>query len=217
MNTGHRPIRMLPAPTFFRVYTPELGRFIQPDMIMPGVTNPQAWNRFRYTHNSPVNLSDPSGHERDCGIGDQYCDSLQHELGANWKEGVNQSSKKSICKKNQKPYFLPNESIEITDAYTIGWENFGTAWNIYWNPNSSIIQRAQAELYLAAWGGVHYAAAIGVGLIAYGVWQLAVSGAGACGLNPQCESKLSITAQDIAKQTIDGWIMNGKNIQQDIK
>lgn len=29
---------------------------------MPNPSNPQAWNRFSYVHNRPVNLNDPSGH-----------------------------------------------------------------------------------------------------------------------------------------------------------
>jgi hypothetical protein len=38
-----------------------LGRFIQPDTIVPGAGNPQAWNRFSYVTNNPIKFSDPSG------------------------------------------------------------------------------------------------------------------------------------------------------------
>ncbi len=184
-----------------RMYSSELGRFIQPDSIVPGAGNPQAWNRFSYTLNNPVNYVDPSGHDVDCGIGNQYCDSLKHELGVNWREGLNRPSPKTNNSKSEtkdKPYFLSDTSIEITDAYMLGWENFGTAWEIYWNTDATIGQRAQAEAYMAAWGGTHFALAVGIGLVAYGVWQLAVVGAGACGLNPQCSTN---SAQTIAKYT----------------
>ena len=79
-----------------RMYSPELGRFIQPDTIVPGATNSQAWNRFSYTQNNPINFTDPSGHDRDCGIGDQYCDSLKHEYGNNWREQLNNPTKKNV-------------------------------------------------------------------------------------------------------------------------
>jgi RHS repeat-associated protein/uncharacterized repeat protein (TIGR01451 family) len=45
-----------------RFYSPTLGRFIQPDSIIPDMTNSQAWNRYAYTLNNPVIYSDPSGH-----------------------------------------------------------------------------------------------------------------------------------------------------------
>ena len=46
-----------------RFYSPTLGRFIQPDTIIPDLTNSQAWNRYSYTLNNPVKYIDPSGHD----------------------------------------------------------------------------------------------------------------------------------------------------------
>jgi hypothetical protein len=46
-----------------------LGRFVQPDSIIPGLdnskvpTDSQAWDRFAYVDNSPVVYNDPSGHD----------------------------------------------------------------------------------------------------------------------------------------------------------
>jgi len=45
-----------------RMYSPTLGRFIQPDSIVPGAANPQAWNRYSYTLNNPIRYNDPTGH-----------------------------------------------------------------------------------------------------------------------------------------------------------
>ena len=45
-----------------RFYDPLLGRFIQPDSIVPSVSNPQAFNRYSYVLNQPVNFNDPTGH-----------------------------------------------------------------------------------------------------------------------------------------------------------
>jgi RHS repeat-associated protein len=45
-----------------RFYSPTLGRFIQPDTIIPGAENPQSCNRYSYSINNPVIYTDPSGH-----------------------------------------------------------------------------------------------------------------------------------------------------------
>ena len=45
-----------------RFYSPALGRFQQPDTVVPGVENPQAWNRYSYTYNNPIRYNDPDGH-----------------------------------------------------------------------------------------------------------------------------------------------------------
>ncbi len=50
-----------------RFYSPTLGRFIQPDSIIPGAANPQSWNRFSYVTNNPTRYNDPTGHMRDDG------------------------------------------------------------------------------------------------------------------------------------------------------
>jgi RHS repeat-associated protein len=45
-----------------RYYDSTLGRFIQPDTIVPEPGNPQALNRYSYTLNNPLKYTDPSGH-----------------------------------------------------------------------------------------------------------------------------------------------------------
>jgi RHS repeat-associated protein len=45
-----------------RYYDPYLGRFIQPDTLVPDPLNPQAWNRFTYCYNNPASYVDPGGH-----------------------------------------------------------------------------------------------------------------------------------------------------------
>jgi hypothetical protein len=39
-----------------------LGRFVQPDSIIPDQYNPQSWDRFAYAGNNPVRYNDPDGH-----------------------------------------------------------------------------------------------------------------------------------------------------------
>jgi len=46
-----------------RWYDPGLGRWIQPDSIIPEATQGvQAWDRFAYTNNNPITYNDPTGH-----------------------------------------------------------------------------------------------------------------------------------------------------------
>jgi RHS repeat-associated protein len=45
-----------------RFYSPTLGRFTQPDTIIPNPANPQSFNRYSYVKNNPINFNDPSGH-----------------------------------------------------------------------------------------------------------------------------------------------------------
>ena len=41
--------------------TPQSGRFMQADTIVPTVQGTQAWDRFAYINNNPVNGTDPTG------------------------------------------------------------------------------------------------------------------------------------------------------------
>jgi hypothetical protein len=51
-----------------RYYGANIGRFIQPDTIVPSLFNPQSLNRYTYVYNNPVRYTDPTGH--DCGDND---------------------------------------------------------------------------------------------------------------------------------------------------
>ena len=60
--TGQRDLGMGLLDYHARFYSPVLGRFAQPDSIIPNPANPQAFNRFSYVLNSPLNYTDPTGH-----------------------------------------------------------------------------------------------------------------------------------------------------------
>jgi RHS repeat-associated protein len=45
-----------------RWYDPLVGRFIQPDTLVPDPANPQSLNRYAYTLNNPLKYTDPTGH-----------------------------------------------------------------------------------------------------------------------------------------------------------
>jgi len=44
-----------------RLDVSRLGRFLSPDSLDGTIANPQSFNRFAYTRNDPVNLTDPTG------------------------------------------------------------------------------------------------------------------------------------------------------------
>ena len=71
-----------------RFYSTDVGRFLQPDTIVPGAGNPQALNRYSYILNSPVKYTDPTGHH-------PYgaCDSRGHY----WPDGPDDHGDNSIC------------------------------------------------------------------------------------------------------------------------
>jgi RHS repeat-associated protein len=50
-----------------RWYSPDTGRFITPDSIIPQPYDPPSYDRYMYVRNSPPNFNDPSGHDVGCG------------------------------------------------------------------------------------------------------------------------------------------------------
>jgi RHS repeat-associated protein len=44
-----------------RLYDPDLGRFLQPDRVIPSMFNPQSLNAYSYALNNPVSFFDPRG------------------------------------------------------------------------------------------------------------------------------------------------------------
>jgi RHS repeat-associated protein len=66
-----------------RHYDPALGRFIQPDSIVPLASQGvQAWDRYAYVNNNPVRFTDPTGHEIPCGAFCSFWSSV-----SNWWTG----------------------------------------------------------------------------------------------------------------------------------
>ena len=64
-----------------RYLDPQLGRFTQPDTIVPQPGNPQALNRYSYVLNNPLRYTDPTGYFTDDAI-KAY---LQNVYGNEWQ------------------------------------------------------------------------------------------------------------------------------------
>jgi RHS repeat-associated protein len=61
--TGQRYVAGLDLMDYHaRFYSSSLGRFVQPDTIIPGAANPQSWNRYSYVSNNSIRYNDPTGH-----------------------------------------------------------------------------------------------------------------------------------------------------------
>lgn len=71
-----------------RFYSPYLNHFIQPDSLIPDPTNSQAWNRFGYVLNNPINFKDPTGHEGVPGDGDTSNDCWQENEDGTYRYNI---------------------------------------------------------------------------------------------------------------------------------
>ena len=67
-----------------RYYHPQLGRFVSADTIVPEPGEPQSHNRYSYVNNSPMKYIDPTGHNRDCGMGDSICNGDRSFMAGGW-------------------------------------------------------------------------------------------------------------------------------------
>jgi RHS repeat-associated protein len=52
-----------------RWYDDQLGRYAQADSVIPQSQGVQAWDRYAYVNNSPINYRDSSGHSIECAVG----------------------------------------------------------------------------------------------------------------------------------------------------
>lgn len=117
-----------------RFYSPYLNHFIQPDSIVPYPFNPQAWNRFGYVHNNPINFNDPSGHARcneegECWEGSKKTKNIHlGDYKQSWKPKPKVCSS-SICNPSGigAPPFPPSATLHDTSLEELGtpYENQG--------------------------------------------------------------------------------------------
>jgi RHS repeat-associated protein len=66
-----------------RYYDAQVGRFVQPDSIIPHVFDPQSLNRYTYVYNNPLKNTDPSGHSSQSEL-DEAARRLGEMTGKDW-------------------------------------------------------------------------------------------------------------------------------------
>ena len=89
-----------------RYYSGSLGRFISADTIVPGAGNPQAFNRYSYVLNSPLNYIDPTGH-----VYDDWAD-CDHSNSSGTYDTSNGAMSQADCwKYNEEKNLLENAGV----------------------------------------------------------------------------------------------------------
>jgi hypothetical protein len=98
--------------------SPYINHFLQPDSLIPAPSNPQAWNRYSYVGNRPVNFNDPTGHDADCGIGDNYCNDAKREYHYSWKKTHHKSNFNTFLRaKDAFEFYNNHPDIALRDMY----------------------------------------------------------------------------------------------------
>jgi hypothetical protein len=70
-----------------RFYDPLVGRFLQPDSIVPDYANPQSLNRYSYVLNNPLRYTDPTGHCSALGDTSENCIGWMVNFDVSWAVG----------------------------------------------------------------------------------------------------------------------------------
>ncbi len=156
-----------------RWYDPQLGRFSQPDTIIPNLYKPQSLNRYSYTLNNPIRYNDPTGHYCE-GVPQQYYnDCLAKTQAANtqWAEAS------AIIKFVRAPWDQVHKNNAISAVIAVGdelrreGETSAEAFlRVYgemrfvWGPND-----VQSEVELHGWSPCHNDA--GEVVICHGGWS----------------------------------------------
>ena len=78
-----------------RWYDPALGRWAQPDTIIPNPYDSQSWDRYAYVNNNAVRYTDPTGHRVDDGCGTEGCELKTAEDYAAYSSATIESRYKS--------------------------------------------------------------------------------------------------------------------------
>ncbi len=184
-----------------RAYDPTLGRFIQPDTIIPGAGNPQAFNRYGYVKNNPINLNDPSGQRETgpCGAYGEDCHKKHIIISGGGSSGSGGSGGSGGDGNNANNGNNDNSSsnegsdpVQIQCGGVINFlegatcSNVNQALSIVQNRNASRSQRFWSGYYVAVVANVHVGLIVGLSMVA---WELIVGSGTTCATNPECSQK----------------------------
>ena len=142
----------------WRGYEGALGRFTQPDTIVPtGTQGTQAWDRYAFVNNNPVRYNDPTGHGVDCGIG-EGCMGNQTNPNDPPTSGEGEDSGGDGSGEEGHKSCLD----DIWECYKQGWDTAGSAWDTILAQDTPAAVETLAIVYLAFWWIAHGAVAVGV-------------------------------------------------------
>ncbi len=206
--TGQRQLDMGLMDYKARFFSSALGRFIQPDTLIPDPTKPQVFNRYSYVANNPVNFNDPTGHMLvNDGDGGCYpCTKLSPPIPDPEDEDDSEEEDSIFS--------------SLSDSYMLGWTNFGTAWSIRTNPDVGFWQKQLADAYIGVWGGAHVMfmiGAAGLTCAAFGACLTTVEGLlgiGAAG-NVACGGDMCASEAERGIAVLGRWPFN-RDVAKDI-
>jgi RHS repeat-associated protein len=143
-----------------RFYDPQLARFAQADSMIPDPGKSVSFDRYAYVKNNPIIYADPTGHKWVCtGANSDHC----YDDGQGKKSGMVTSIPSSVYQLKKPSYLETIKQKSSSDSpYMESWVNFETAWEIYTNPNATIIDRYATANYISIWGGAHIVLVTGV-------------------------------------------------------
>jgi hypothetical protein len=129
----------------------QLGRFVQPDPIVPDPGDPQSLNRYTYAKNNPVRFTDPSGYFSE----DQIEAYVKNTYGDLWKQYWNAWSSDSV-------FWEMLRAAEYGDAVFSVTENFGAG---------TFHQDRSTFSFSSAHGGLEQYQGYGLYMLLYGSGQ----------------------------------------------
>ncbi len=96
-----------------RYYDAAIGRFAQPDSIVPNPYNPQSLNRYSYVLNNPVRYTDPTGRciPEECGSAYGDVDDIYVDTQLNDSSGGDDTAAKTGGEQN--PAGSPDEKCDV--------------------------------------------------------------------------------------------------------
>lgn len=121
-----------------RFYVPGVGRFLSADTIVPNPGNPQAYNRYSYVENRPLNFDDPTGHCKRPG----ECVVVGGSGGP-----VGDEAYTSLLAKILVGYVKQDQTLKSNSSSGMGIEPFRgstlgeTLWNIVFDNNNQVLPR----------------------------------------------------------------------------
>jgi hypothetical protein len=192
-----------------RMYDASLGRFIQPDTIIPGQTNPQTFNRYSYVVNNPIMFTDPTGHaacDEDGNCWQRASDPMPHQsktLSEVHVHHVDVTGPPEQLKKSTN-----TGDLSIIDYYLMGWQNYFSDLDIATNPDMLYWDRVKSSLRNEGWILLHVAAIeLGVAIIVIASEAIAAAagtGAAICESNAECQQEAGTIVEDASSISSDG-------------
>ncbi|MBI4320635.1 MAG: hypothetical protein HY675_19260 [Chloroflexi bacterium] len=124
-----------------RPYSPALGRFTQPDTIVPDLKNPQALNAYGYVLNNPLKYVDPTGHDDEEEEGNAEAEepavgnlTSAFDLGVQWLLGLGPSEQVFYAGDEMTELLRTHsyiDEVRATMAARVAQEEYGSYYGRY--------------------------------------------------------------------------------------